>query len=65
VVRTKEFGQRAERLPDFSQGDAEARRQAHELAPQCKSNGAAASDPLCIMLECGLLRTRSEEITCP
>lgn len=47
------FLQRAARLPDLSQGDAEIKRQLNELAPQCTT---ASTDRLCQLLDCALRR---------
>ena len=52
-VTTPEFGQRAARLPDFSQGDLSAERELLELAPNC-TNGASGRH--CEVLRCALLR---------
>jgi hypothetical protein len=53
VVKTPEFGRRTERLPDFSRGDDEARRQLDALLPQC--HGGIA-DWLCQAVESALTR---------
>ncbi len=53
VARTPEFTRRLERLPDFSRGDDEARRQLDALLPQCRDGGA---DWLCQAVESALTR---------
>ena len=60
-VRSGGFGKRAERLPDFSQGDDLAREQLSELAPACDSpNGSR----LCRLLECALMRDGDQRAEC-
>jgi hypothetical protein len=61
VVRTPEFGRRTERLPDFSRGDDEARRQLDALLPQCHGGGA---DWLCQAVECALDRGNTKQVEC-
>jgi hypothetical protein len=62
VVRTAEFGQRAERLPDFSQGDETARSQAYHLISRCQ--GGTSKDRVCELIECALIRNSKERYDC-
>jgi hypothetical protein len=53
---------RLSRLPDFSRGDAEAKRQVYAAVPQCATKSARSFE--CRRLRCALERAQDGDLAC-